>query len=469
MIATCKKLVTDIQRDKDLDKKLPEYAELLGRQYNCYATVKGSMNYYTMKEVCDEQDDKNTDVCKYFALLTGLLDRHLVKREAVDEDSMEAIAQLRSNVEYKMHILTAYTDAYEIYEYVLNRVEAAVRDEVVPVDAKGLSEKMFAYVFAENDTVVINSKLQLLMAQLPVRMTKNKFYDIINSTLNIYEEGETTSVDEFVDMLRSAVLLKKPKGFETEYPFLYHVYTDLAEADYDYAALTLPEFEDLTKRLNQAATIINNEVSAFMLLQEVINDVYTILLTIDAAYEKNEEDVPGYAAALRIIKACVKAETIDQLPDEVMDEFFTIEGVQERVYESIVILEAVLDEIRVGKAEQIESLALTETFDRLDKVSKLLSTSLFIDLDKVSRKTETADHAYITAKKEALVKELGDLFSSVKRPVYRSMMCKLLAAMPIFMNTQQEIRDYFDYVIENCKDDSELMACNKLISEMIEE
>lgn len=307
MIATCKKLVTDIQRDKDLDTKLPEYAELLGRQYNCYATVKGSMNYYTMKEVCDEQDDKNTDVCKYFALLTGLLDRHLVKREAVDEDSMEAIAQLRSNVEYKMHILTAYTDAYEIYEYVLNRVEAAVRDEVVPVDAKGLSEKMFDYVFAENDTVVINSKLQLLMAQLPVRMTKNKFYDIINSTLNIYEEGETTSVDEFVDMLRSAVLLKKPKGFETEYPFLYHVYTDLAEAD--YAALTLPEFEDLTKRLNQAATIINNEVSAFMLLQEVINDVYTILLTIDAAYEKNEEDVPGYAAALRIIKACVKAET----------------------------------------------------------------------------------------------------------------------------------------------------------------
>ena len=123
MIATCKKLVTDIQRDKDLDTKLPEYAELLGRQYNCYATVKGSMNYYTMKEVCDEQDDKNTDVCKYFALLTGLLDRHLVKREAVDEDSMEAIAQLRSNVEYKMHILTAYTDAYEIYEYVLNRLE----------------------------------------------------------------------------------------------------------------------------------------------------------------------------------------------------------------------------------------------------------------------------------------------------------------------------------------------------------
>lgn len=33
-----------------------------------------------------------------------------------------------------------------------------------------------------------------------------------------------------------------------------------------------------------------------------------------------------------------------------MDEFFTIEGVQERVYESIVILEAVLDEIQRWKS-----------------------------------------------------------------------------------------------------------------------
>ena len=54
-------------------------------------------------------------------------------------------------------------------------------------------------------------------------------------------------MDEFVDMLRSAVLLKKPKGFETEYPFLYHVYTDLAEAD--YAALTLPEFAAVVNQL----------------------------------------------------------------------------------------------------------------------------------------------------------------------------------------------------------------------------
>lgn len=467
MIGTCKKLVTDIQREAEPEKNLPEYVSLLERQYNCYATVKGSMNYYTMKEVCDEQEDQNTDVCKYFSILTKLLERFLVKREAVDEEGKNAIRQLRDNVEYKMHILTAYTDVYEIYEYILNRVEMGVKGTVSTVDAKGLSEKMFAYVFSENDTVVINSKLQLMMAQLPVRMTKNKFYDIVSNTLNIYEGGETSSVDAFVDMLRESVLIQKPKGFEQEYPYLYHVYCDLAGAD--YTGLTESAFDDLSAGLNQAASIIKNEVSAFMLLQEVINDVYTILLTIDASYEENRNSTPGYVSACNILESCVRAKTVEHIPDEIMDEFISIEGVQERVYESIMILETVFDDIRIGKAELAERLGLTDTLNRLDIVGKLLSTSLFIDLDKAAGETTTADHAYITEKKDSLIAELAELFDGVKKPVYRSMMCKLLAAMPVFMNSQQEIRDYFDYVIENCRDDSELAACSKLIGEMIEE
>ena len=48
-------------------------------------------------------------------------------------------------------------------------------------------------------------------------------------------------------------------------------------------------------------------------------------------------------------------------------------------------------------------------------------------------------------------------------------MCKVLASMPIFLNTQQDIKNYFDYVLSNCKDDSEITACKKLVLEIIEE
>lgn len=466
MIGTCKKLVTDLKRNANIEADIVTYADLLTAQYNHYATVKMSMNYFTMMEVCREQEDPNTDVCKYFGILTDLVRQYILERNPVDETAKKSIRQLRHNVEFKMHNLTSYTDGYEIYEYILNRVEGRVKNQILPVEPQGLSEKMFQYVFMENDPVVINSKLQLLLAQLPVRMTKAKFYDVLSNTLNIYEGGETTAIDEFCDMIRTAVLIKKPDGFETEYPFLKHVYNDLSRAD--YKQIDEKTFDDLSLRLGEAARLINNEASAYMLLQEVINDVYTILLTVDKSYDTNLEKM-GYKSALEILKVCMDLEDLENLPERMMDAFRDLEGVQETVYESVMILESVFEELRTGKQSVIEVLNLTERFEDLSTVGKLLSTSLFVDLNREYGVAGTADHAYVTAKKDELLKDLDKLFAGVSRMVRRSMMSKLLSTMPVFMNTQQEIKDYFEYVLDNCGDDSELSACYKLVSEMIEE
>ena len=70
---------------------------------------------------------------------------------------------------------------------------------------------------------------------------------------------------------------------------------------------------------------------------------------------------------------------------------------------------------------------------------------------------------------EELTNDFANLFEENDRIVNRSIMCKTLAGMPIFLNSQQEIKEYFDYVLESCKDASELTACNKLVCELIEE
>ena len=100
-----------------------------------------------------------------------------------------------------------------------------------------------------------------------------------------------------------------------------------------------------------------------------------------------------------------------------------------------------------------------------------MSTSLFIDLDKDFTKTESviADNAYIMKQRDAVTADFAKIFAEESRMVNRSIMCKILASMPIFLNSQQEIKNYFDYVLENCKDDSELTACFKLVSEIIDE
>lgn len=51
-------------------------------------------------------------------------------------------------------------------------------------------------------------------------MTKNRFYDILGDTLDIYNGVEKESLDQFMEMVESTALIRRPDGFETEYPDL---------------------------------------------------------------------------------------------------------------------------------------------------------------------------------------------------------------------------------------------------------
>ncbi len=464
MNSTCKKLITDITRDKELDINIPKYIDLLKNQYNLYSTVKLCLNYYTMKEMVEEgvSEDCNAG----FDVVTGLLKNAVVDKNEVSKEDIEAINNLRDKVEYRMKILTSFTDGFEIYEYILNRLEAGLKDECSDVDIEQLSAKMFQYVFSENDTVVVNSKLQLLMSQLPVRMTKNKFYDVIANTLSIYKGGETSSVEDFVQMLRTAVLIDRPEGFDTEYPKLYDVFTMLESAD--YKNLTLEDYEKLIDGINVGATFITNEVSVYMLFQEIINDTYAILLTMSQDFHKYEE---AYKAAVEIIDKCVGAEEMEYLAEELMDSFMALEGIQEEVYENVMLLEAAFDDTTHKINNISDKDNYVEDIKALTTVGKLISTSLFIDLKKDFNTAESvvADGPYIDKLKIGVTDAFAELFKGKDRNVVRSIMCKILSAMPIFLNTQQEIKNYFDYVLGNCNDASELTAVNNLITDIIEE
>lgn len=454
--------MTDINRDKDLQLTIPKYIELLDSQFNLYSIVKLCLNFYTIREMLEE----GSDIAEFkedYEKVSKLLVKAIKKGEAIDSSDIEIIDTIRNSVEYKMKLLTAYTDGFEIYEYILNRLEAGIKNTVNEVDIDLLSNKMFQYVFSENDTVVVNSKLQILMSQLPVRMTKNKFYDVVANTLSIYKGGETSSVDDFVDMLKTAVLMVKPDGFETEYPELYDVYKRLEEVDYK----TLDEgtFDRLSMDINSGAEFITNQVSFYMLFQEVINDTYTILLTTKGS--ALNLDNGAYNSAVKIIDTCVNSFSEDSA-DEHMDAFMSLEGAQEYVYENVMILETALDDVAV-KGEGLGE-ALIEDIKTLKTVEKLVSSSLFIDLKKeFNADSKTADSDYIGKLKEELTAAFADYFKDKSMIVVRSIMCKILAAMPIFLDTQQEIKNYFDYVLGNCKNDSELTACDKLICEIIEE
>ncbi len=457
-----KKLAGEIQRDKDLDKNLRLFMDNMEQQYNCYSAVKLSLNYYTIREMMDEGGKTSEAAKEYFMELNSILGKCFIESHKASDEMLADVSKIRKDIERRMQVLTSFTDGYEIYEYILNRLEAGVKGTInEELSPEQLSAKIFNYIFSENDAIIINSKLQLVMSQLPVRMTKNKFYDVVTNTLEIYKGGDKRALNDFVDMLRKTALLDKPSGFCDIYPHLFETYELLRDAD--YKNMTADKYDMLMNRLLPAAEFIEEESTMYILLQEIVNDIYAVLLT-DGMRDKNLEK-PAYKAALNIISVCID----DSACDRTMDYFVSIEGVQEDIYEKLMLYEASAEDILTGKAEKINESGLKPQSDKIKILQKLVSTSLFASLEPDwENESESADTEDIADLRKSLIEDFAACFSQNQMPVNRSIMSKLFSAMPIFFNTQQEIKDYLDYVLCGCSDKSELTACNKLLCELME-
>ena len=190
MKTTGKKLMTYIQADKDREDNILKYQRLLGTAFNDYSTIKLSMNLFTLYErIADLLDTESPDedmmqvrdeMEQYINTLSFSL-RNVFVDKKPDASLISDITSIRDKITADMKLLTFYVDAYEIYEYILNRKEPKFRDEeLIEIDSAQLAETMFDFVFAEDDKLLINTRIQDMIAQLPVRMTKSHFFDIIS-------------------------------------------------------------------------------------------------------------------------------------------------------------------------------------------------------------------------------------------------------------------------------------------------
>lgn len=467
-----KKLITDIQRRKDLDKNLRNFANVAFKADFEYACHKFVLNYLTLKDMHQDGDIPDDS---YIASCQSVLDKLAAVIVSSDSDTdvteyINTISDVRNAITHKMKVLTAYTDAFETYEYILNRKEygfpenltEGVTAELEKIDADEFADEIFRFVFADNDKVAVNSKLQSIVGQLPIRMTKSRFYDILGDTLDIYKDVEIDVLDEFIEMLESTALIRKPDNFENEYPDLNKAYELLKNGNYtelDYTA-----YAELADILDKSAAFLNSVVTEYMLIIELVNDMYVMLLSISVRDSVSE----GCKKAISVIDKAVSLGE-DGL-EEVYGLLENIVGEQERAGEHKIMLESAVYDITTGYGPEITANGLTEAYRSLEKIDKLLSGSMFVDIDNVEVKGAVkADKDYIAACKSRLADEFAELFEGRSMTVNRAVMAKILSGIPVFFNTTDEIKDYIHGSLSRCREQSELLADYIVIKQMIEE
>ena len=233
-----KRLLQELHQGKNLDKNLKEYKELALETYEAYSVLELTFSAYGLVEEISEDKKLAEDAGKgqFEKIKQGLL---TLSDPAADYAKLgQEMEELRSRITEKMNLFTAYTDRLIVFEYVLNRMEYQYlsekerKDKLNGIKQEEFLQKLQRYLFSDKDTSVMQEKIRLVAGQLPVRMTREKFYDCIREAFTLYKGSDKASVDGFVYVLETAGTLYQPAESLEQYETLWNMYSQLETADY---------------------------------------------------------------------------------------------------------------------------------------------------------------------------------------------------------------------------------------------
>lgn len=472
-----KKVIKEINNNMNLEMNLPVYGNYMMNLYHKCALVEMTMDYYTFYEMLCDGENINEKLQVYTDELNDIIKENVLETK-VDSNREKGIARidiLRNQVYRSVNILTSYADIFSRYEYVSNRCEYLFKDseKYGKISDEDLTREIMQYIFSDEDNAMINSKISEVVAELPVRLTKNKFFQYLSDGFSVYTQTDKETIDDFVYMIRTAALLKLPDGLE-EYEELFEIYKDVSNIS--FTELTEEQFQNLEAKLQYAANFINEETNLLMILQGLINKVYVLMITTPYADCDDKEQV----ACMNIIQAVHDnfgdADYIS-LPDDITDIFVFLEGVPEHIREKMQSVEYVLDTIKNNYLSIVKDIMADNIYQGLFIAQNLLVDSLFVDLSDIQNIFEDENDLveefdvaqYVVKQRDAMIADLTEFFNNHQKLINKSVMAVILSSLPVFFNNITEVQDYVYNSLSNCTNHAEKYASVEILKCIINE
>lgn len=470
-MAEIRNIIHYLHKGKNVENNLDNYIRQMMTNANRLSFIRVALNYPVFYESASELEYAgNAPQC----IASIVNDVKTLAEEALRQDFYDvdtkailnhAIAT-RDAITKVMQTLTAFGDRFTIYEYVLNRKEYAYKDtsSMKAFDNETFKNKIIAYTSDDSDKSANRMKLVQVLEQLPMRMTRSRFFQIIEDGMRAYIGSEKASVEDVIYMIRTGSLLEEPESMKLEFPDLYEKTLHVAKC-YNQD-MTEEEFVALQSYFADLFQILNDEMDLIILAQELVNDMCSILMSAPYAMGNVEERHWCVQIAQKINTMFDNPER-PELYDELDELLMNLEGTQEMLGEQQESGEAVLDELKEVYKEQMTQEQL-EQFGLLNKISMLLSTSHFGALVDEKQEAEEATESYIMQEVGKLIVALKAHFKTMSRVEIRAIMAKVITMLPLFVRNYKELESYIDSSLSNCTDLAEKMACVELINDMIE-
>ena len=426
-----------------------------------YSYVRLVLNYYTLFETVGEEPVIPEQIIAYCLRLNGLLKEHFSGKDVEEE-----LLKLREDITHEVEVLTSYTDCFQIYEYVINRLERKFM--ILPVtghDDESFAKRLIEFVTDTKETAVMNGRIRQIIGQLPVRLTKQKFFSLVMEGLSVYIGSPMENLKDMMYTLRTESMAKLPSGMEDGHKDLFELLEQFRLMD--YGNMTTEGFEEASEKLGLACEGLVDESGLYIMLQDIINDFCVLVFARpEAVVDVKEEDL--YFSMVAEILEKFRNEDYSPAGEVFFDRLIQLEGRQETYYERY---------LRTELPEESDEWNKDPDYVKAVNVDRLLSGSSFVELKNLDEWKETGkademavvDRSYLEKTAEEYFKELEEIFLSVSRPVVRAIMAKVLSDLPVYFNSIDEIQAYIEGSLKSCLDEAEKETCKELLEELMDD
>ena len=468
MDKTIKIIYRDILNNKLLEENIPSFFNYLADEYHTFASVRLAMHYYAFYEVyCEEGDRWNEANTQIVRQMNQIISSGILQAQSGSEleKSVHQVDTLRNDIMNRMKLLTSYTDVFQIYEYTLNRIEYRFKDDNNLTGDEDFARDILRFIYDTEDNVIINDKIREVVGQLPVRITRQKYFDLIRGSLQEYLGAEEDSLNNYLYMLRTSAMLDFGTDMKTIYPELLKKKEFLERID--YKNIDKVEYEEANNCLRETALMLESETSFYYSLQEIINNVYAMLICspyTGMSASPTEKQVDAAKVIIRSINSEFASNEKHEPEEGLLVQFGMIEGVQEELSYDLTAMEEALYQVELNHRNLAEGIMADKLLNILLLSKDLLSNSMFIDFYEIKSSSPVTENR-IEFEASRLINELTVLFEGRDRMVARAVMANTLNKMPVFFKSHKEVMDYVKYSLEKCSDNAEKLACIDIIKD----
>ncbi|MCR5332289.1 MAG: hypothetical protein K6E62_14065 [Lachnospiraceae bacterium] len=367
-------------------------------------------------------------------------------------------ASLREKLKEFATDIYAYQDILKLHEYVLARTKPVDAPAGQTVNDEAEARDILTAVFKAGTNAAINENISAVISQLPLRMTKARYHDILDNELKVYADGPKSAFD------RNLFLMKMSAGI-SDWPHF-----GIARVENCLEMIKYPEDIDSASKAK-----LEEELRKCMELLDDYRDVLELTVqSLDClmVYMKNYNDAGKDEIDFVLELKNIVDESLENLEkgsrrkmsDRVMGLFSKTEGIVDTEFEKIT---QNLSRFLKGSTPEPDR-ELKPYFDRFLICDRLLSQSYYADIDDTGETEE--EPMGIPAVEKEVDEFCGILFektSAESKMLARARMAATFTNVPVFFTSRTEVMNYVLGSIGGCRDQYEKEVSIKLARNMI--